>query len=419
MTAKKKPQDKEPTQINISYLLGHLHHPTQHDTGKFLQYYDPRYGHHFPYFNFSTIQHMLLDPRIKYGLNLIKGPIATYTRFFTQEESESPSIHQAIVELDIHFPYMVRCDNKKQEEYILRQANRFWNVGIFKAMRAIEWGFSGSQVLYKQTQKHKLEFDNLHSYHPVDLRAISNKGGIVGFIKGNNSNKYVPIGKAFWHVHERQEDMFYGNSRLRGAHIPWHETWMIGGARDIRRTWYFKNAYDGGQLYYPEGFYQDENGQKVPNEHLAVTMMENKRTGSTAIFPAQKGLDGKRDWEYEPPKANVTPSGMEQYIQLLRDEELEGMGIPPEVVQSSSGNGLGSATGRMVPLMAFIASLTPLVTDLLGDFRSQILDNVLLPINGFQDDYEFVRIVPKSVEGYQAENPTSKIQQTESNVGLS
>jgi hypothetical protein len=362
---------------------------------------------------------MTLDPRIKFGLNLIKGPIATYTRFFSEEEAESPTIHQAIVELDYHFPYAVVCKDKKQEEFIIKQFNRFWEVGIFKAMKALEYGFSGSQVVYKQTKSHKIEFCNLHLYRSNQLQCVTKKQGIIGFVRNLDKEGYIPLGKGFWHIHEREENHYYGNSRLKGAHIPWHETWMMGGARDIRRTWFFRNSYDGGEIYYPEGFFQDENGQKTNNEVLAVRMAELKRTGSTAIFPSDRKLDGKRSWEYEPPKANVTPQGMIEYIQMLRDEELEGLGIPPEVVQSGSGNGLGSATGRMVPLMAFIASLTPIGSDLITDFRQQILDPVLLPFNGFDEEYEIKRIVPKSFEGMTAqEPPTSKITKTVPDSGL-
>jgi len=395
--------------ININYLLGHLQTNTfQHEQRINYAVFDPRYAHHFPWFNFLTIKNMMLDPRIKFGLSLIKGPIATYTRFFSEEESESPSIHNAIVELNYHFPYAVICKNKDQEKFILDQLNRFWEVGIFKALKAIEWGFSGSQVIYKQTKSHKLVFDNLHPYPSQTLQAITKKNGIIGFIRSNDQSGYITIGKGFWHIHEREEDHFYGNSRLRGAHIPWHETWMMGGARDIRRTWFFRNAYDGGEIYYPEGSFIDENGTPQQNELLAVRMAEAKRTGSTAIFPSSKKLDGKREWEFEPAKANMTPQGMIEYIMLLRDEELEGLGIPPEVVQSGGDTGFGGATGRMVPLMAFIASLTPLGSDLITDFRQQILDPVLLPMNGYTEDYEMKRIVPKTFEDQNAQNQITK-----------
>jgi len=75
------------------------------------------------------------------------------------------------------------------------------------------------------------------------------------------------------------------------------------------------------------------------------------------------------------------------------------MGIPPEVVQSSGSQGMGSATGRMIPLMAFIATLTPIGTNLINDFLTQIMP-VLLQLNKskFGDDtfFEVRRIVPKT-----------------------
>lgn len=404
-------QPAKTNEFNINYLLGHLRTNSHiSDRARLMQINDPRYAHHIPAFNTLTVETMLRDPRIIFGLNLIKGPIATYTKFFNEEESKSPDITQAIIELDYHFPYAVVCKNKDQETYILQQLNRFWDFGIFKAMNAIEWGFSGSQVLYKMTKDKKLVFDKLHPYKSSILQPVIKNNGIVGFIRNNDRNGYIPIGKGFWHIHNREQDYFYGLSRLRGAHIPWHETWMMGGARDIRRTWFFRNAYDGGELYYPEGHFTDEAGNKILNETLAVEMMELKRTGSTAIFPSTKALDGKRDWEYAPPKANNTPQGLCEYLERLADEELEGLGIPPEIVKSGN-SGLGAATGRMIPLMAFIASLTPIGVDLINDFREQILDRILLPFNNFTEEYEIKRIVPKSIDAFQQEQKQQEIGQ--------
>jgi len=353
---------------------------------------------------------MLLDPRIKYGLSLIKGPITTYTKFFTSEEAESPDIHSAIVELNYHFPYAVRAKSPEVEEFIIDQLNRFWEVGLAKALTAIEWGYSGSEVAYRRKKDGTLCFHNLYLYPAFGIQCVSKRRGIVGFIRNRDRNTYVPIGKGFYHTHQRERNHYYGESALKGAHIPWHETWTLGGARDIRRTWFFKNAYDGGELYYPEGSYQDANGQNVSHEEHAVRMLEMKRSGSGMIFPSTKGLDGKRQWEYMPPKANVTPTGMQEYIQLLRDEELEGLGIPPEVVQSAGNDGMGSATGRMVPLMAFIASLTPIGTYVIGDFCEQILP-LLLHYNKMDDDYTIRRIVPKTQESVDSEAQNMPVQE--------
>lgn len=392
--------------LPVEYLLGKLRDPGTVNQPEFNQeIYDPRYGHHFPIFNLYTARTMMLDPRIRYGLYLIKGPIMTYTKFFSSEEADSPDIHTAIVELNYHFPYGVFCDNKETESFIIDQLNRFWEVGLAKALTSIEWGHSASEVRFKRNNDGKVCFDNLFLQQAMSTQAIVKNKGIVGFVRNKDKSTYVPIGKAFWHIHQRDKNNYYGESILRGAHIPWHETWTLGGARDIRRTWFFKNAYDGGQLYFPEGSYMDQNGQEVHNEELAVRLIEMKRSGSSMIFPSTRGTDGKYEWMYEPPKASMTPDGMQQYIDQLRDEELEGLGIPPEVVQGNSGSAIGSATGRMVPLMAFIASLTPICTYVISDFCEQILP-LLLHYNGMKEDYSIRRIVPKTPEkGPMVNNP--------------
>jgi hypothetical protein len=402
--------------INLNYLLSKIVSSSFRNYGYYNQAFllDNRYAHHFPVFNFVTIETMRRDPRIQFGLNLIKGPIASYTRFFSEVEADQPGLHKAIIEMDYHFPYVVKCDNEKQQEYILRQFKRFWEVGIFKAMEAIDWGFSGSEVLYRKSKNYAIEFDNLELFHPRDLQAMSERDAFIGFIRNNDRARFVPVGKGFWHVHKRQIHKYYGESRLRGAHIPWHETWMLGGARDIRRTWFFRYAYDGGQIYYPEGSFQDETGTVVQNEALAMQMAEMKRTGSTIAFPSTKGIDGKREWEFEPPHTGVTPMGLHEFIQLLRDEELEGLGIPPEVIQSGSGNGLGSATGRMIPQQAFIAALTPIVSDLINDFKTQILDTLLL-MNGMTEEFSIERIVPTKLDE-PATRPEMKTESTGLNI---
>lgn len=408
------------TVLSQDYLLGRLRNQTFAQSSRF---YPPssEYGHHFPMFTMPVLRTMLLDPRIIFGLSLIKGPISSYTKFFNAEEAESPNIHTAIVELNYYFPYTVRCDNEEQGNFILDQLKRLWNVAIFKILQNVEYGWSGCEVVYKQNKKKQLVFDNMVPYHPYELNVVVKNGHIIGFRRITDNSGFVPLGKGFWSLHKRETNLFYGDSRLRGAHIPWHETWMIGGARDIRRTWFFKCAYDGGEIYYPEGSWTDAQGVQHLNEEIAVNMSENKRTGSTAIFPSTKGLDGKKAWELVPPTVNMTPQGLMEYPTVLRDEELEGLGIPPEIVQNGGSQGMGAATGRMVPLQAFIATLSPLVSDIIIDFQKQVIDPILLVANKFNDDYTIEQIVPKTVDALGAQNGepvTPKTEKTVPNSGI-
>lgn len=383
----------------LEYLMNKLREPMYGYPSYQAQIFDPRYAHHFPYFTPQVARTMLLDSRVKYGLNLIKGPISTYTKFFSQEDAESPNIHDAIVELNYFFPYGVFTENEELGEFVLRQLNRFWEVGIYKALAALEWGFSASEVMYKYGKDGLIEFDNLRSYNSLNSSCVVRKHAVLGFVRNQEKRTYVPLGKGFWHIHNREVNHFYGESILKGSYIPWHELWTLGGGKDIRRTWFFKNAYDGGELYYPEGSYQDSSGRNITHEEHAVKMMELKRAGSAIMFPSTKSIDGKREWEYNPPKANSTPQGLQEYIDQLRDEILEGMGIPPEIVQSAGSQGMGSATGRMIPLMAFIATLTPIGTNLINDFLTQIMPVLLMANKGKLGDdtfFEVRRIVPKT-----------------------
>jgi hypothetical protein len=190
--------DQKPTGANLEYLLGKLKDDRFSTEYHFNdQMWDPRYGHHFPFFNIQTAKTMLLDPRIKYGLSLIKGPITTYTKFFNSEEAESPSIHTAIVELNYHFPYAVKAKSPEVEEFIIDQLNRFWEVALSKVLTAIEWGFSASEVRFKRKKDGSVHFDNLFLYPSFGTQCVSRRKGIVGFIRNRDRNTYVPIGKGF------------------------------------------------------------------------------------------------------------------------------------------------------------------------------------------------------------------------------
>ena len=77
-----------------------------------------------PPFAFWTIDAMLADSKINYGLWLLRGPILTRAEFEIEAEDEV------------------------QEAFIKDQVDRFWSVGAPIALEAFEWGYSGSEVIY-------------------------------------------------------------------------------------------------------------------------------------------------------------------------------------------------------------------------------------------------------------------------------
>lgn len=307
-----------------------------------------------PLFNLASVRDMLPDPRIQYGLWLIKGPIS----------SARPVCK-------------VNCGNETVRKFIIKNITRFWTVAANRAMRAIEWGYSPHEVIFRRGPDGVIHFHNLRDFHPTDVELYSLAGKFCGFgirrKTGGSTPDYLGWPKAFLHVHGREHNPYYGRSRLYSAYVPWWEKWGMGGYRDIRRLWYFKCAYDGGAIFYPPGSTKDENGVPQSNRQLAQQIVEKKRSGGTLALPATVQDAGAPAWDYKPPEASASPSGLLEYGDKLDDEELEAMGIPPEVIASGGDQGFGSSTGRQIPQTAFYSTLQELLQWLLFDLDEQII----------------------------------------------
>ena len=348
-----------------------------------------------PPFGLTVIQEMMADPRVIFGLWLIKGPILANSRF------------------------KVNCEDEKVRQFLIKNVTRFWRNSAARALKAIEWGYSGSEVMYRVVDGN-IHFDILKDLHSQDCAAVTHEGRLVGFTVRNvpevktgqgRSKIFLGTPKGFWHVHWRTHHPWYGLSRLYGAHIPWWEVWSDGGFRDIRRLWFHKNAFEGGIMYHPPGLTRTKDGLTISNKDLAREMIEKKRTGGTLTLPNTTGGEGIRTWEYSAPASNQVPSGLAEYGQSLKEELFEGMGIPPEVFQSGGGEGFGSSTGRQIPEEAFFAVLQEIVGWLISDADSQIFRH-LVRLNFGDIDYE---IVPFGLT-YKAEEREQQLQEDARNT---
>lgn len=310
-----------------------------------------------PPFSSFVIDEMLTDSKVIYGLYLLKGPLLANSRF------------------------SVESDNSAVKEYLIKQINRFWRTSAIRALRGLEWGYGPSEALYRVLQG-GIHFDTLKDVHPRDTRVVSYRGELCGITvqgvprESNPNDKqriYLGGPKAFLHVHWRDRHPWYGMSRCYGCYVPWWEAWTEGGYRDIRRLWFFKNAFEGGTMYHPPGAMRDSGGNMVTAKDYAREMIEKKRTGGVLTLPNVVGADGAQQWTYEPPTANAAPDNLLEYGDTLGREILEGLGIPPEVIESGGDTGFGSATGRQVPQTAYYAILQDLAQWLITDFDAQIL----------------------------------------------
>lgn len=310
-----------------------------------------------PIFTQWTIREMIIDPRVMYGLGLIKGPLMSKAKF------------------------KVESDNEDVRQFVVDMINDFWQNGVGQALKAIEWGYSGSEVMYKQDEKTgRYTYCGLRDFESPSVKIVTKNGDRTGIIVDNFTTVKMTPGKAvylggpkcFHHVHWRHINPWYGRSRLIGAHIPWNEIWSEGGFRDIRRMWFYKNAFDGGTMYHPMGSYRDQSGALKTFQQLAQELIEKKRAGATMTLPSDTDSRGQRKWQHEPAKGNTIPQGLFEYGDSLRIEILEAMGIPYEVIEASGNEGFGSSSGRAIPETAFYAVLQEELNWLIYDFIQQI-----------------------------------------------
>lgn len=325
-----------------------------------------------PRFSKWMIVEMLEDPRVIFGLWLIKGPILSESRFYIK--TEDPEI----------------------KKFLIKNVSRFWRSSASRALKAVEWGFSGSEVIYN-VEDDKLQFDTLADLHPFDTKPNVKKGRLTGIQVSNvpdpdnaddEGEININLPKAFWHVHSREYHSWFGRSRLFGGYPPWWEMVTEGGFKDTRRLYHHKYAFDGGTLYHPTGNTKDENGQLVSYRVLATRIMNKKRTGGDLILP-NTSRDGVRSWEYQHPQVTAHASNIQEYGNDLKDEVWEGMGIPPEVARAE---GTGAFAGRRIPQQAFYSILQEIVQWLMFDYNKQVLQ--FLVNWNFGEDHAGYEIIP-------------------------
>lgn len=335
-----------------------------------------------PLFSLSAIGEMLTDPRVQFALRLVKGPVLSKARFF------------------------VDCDHAEAKEFLVDTITRFWRTSAGRALKAIEWGFSCSEVLY-EVHEGRIRFEGLKDLHSMDCRVWIQNGQLDGAsvrnLPGVNRNTpAIRVPRLLWHVHDREKQPWYGRSRLYGAYLPWIEKWSDGGYRDIRTLFYHKCAFEGGIFYHPPGSDKLDDGSEVSNKDLAREMLEKKKTGGVMALPNTTDGEGNRKWVYEPPHVLSEPGGMLEYGRDLDDEIAEGIGVPSEVLKAE---GTGAYAGRQIPMEAFYAMLQEVMYWLMTDFDQQVLRQLVAVNFGQELQFEVVPfgLLTPSVEQQQVE----------------
>lgn len=320
-----------------------------------------------PFNPIVRVPEMTQDPRVIFGLDTIKGPLNARARFY------------------------VDCDDTSVKEFLVNNITRFWRTSVNIPLQGVEWGWSGSEVMYKRDESGQIRFDRLVHLQPRDVKARTTDGRLTSIgVKGVTGHTgEIRLGgmKGFWYTHWREQHRWHGRSRLFGAYPAWLEYWTPDGARDMRRLFFHKYAYDGGTAWYPVQNVLLPDGSEASSKEIMREAVEKKKSGGMYFFPAAP--DPNTPWfRIDPPTTQPPPTGLMEYMNELEAEIFSGMVIPKEILSASeTGSGY---SGRLIPLQAFFYSLQQIVNTLISDVDAQILRPLVRLNFGRVPEYEII-----------------------------
>ena len=363
-----------------------------------------------PPFQLWYVPWMTRDPAVTMSLLWVRGRIISQARM-TVKDSEAPDAPSDVQvgtsdgDSNQTVAGMPAPEQTDLQKFIEENLSRFWRNSVERVLNALEWGFSGSEVIYRNRDG-VIEFENTRTVAPYDSRVVTKNGKKVGMlvkrVPGRRGRVYVGGPKSFWFVNRREINPWYGESKLLGAFEPWYELVTDGGAKDVRRLYYYKYAFRGDTMYYPQGSTNtaDANGTIKQNKDLAREIVEKMRAGAVAVMPnTTDPVTGNKLWELIPAQSGPGSVDVLDYYDRLRNEIREGLGVPPEIFTAAqTGSGY---SGRVIPQEGFDASLQSLVNWLVHDFDDQILQP-LVAINFGPEALNRYEIIPKNLGDLQS-----------------
>lgn len=323
-------------------------------------------------FSLADVEIMRRDYQVSLGLLMLKSPM------FTLEWS-------------------VKAKNPEVAKYIDQTMRNIWKPNIMKLLRACEYGYAACEVIYKLKPDGKIWIETLKEFHPRDVRALSIDHELVGFrvkhVEGVNDVDLLSP-KGVWFAINREFGGFYGRSLFLNVWDSWFEKRSKDGAIDIRRLWFYKNAFTGGVIRHPIKDYVMPDGTIYAAREMAREQGEKMKTGAVIAFPNVKDEQGNYQWTYEAPVINGNATEIREYPKDLDNEILRGLGIPDTVV--TDPNGGGSYAGRRVPERAFYVRLEMIISELMH----VLVNQAFKPAVGlnFEGDIDFEIITKPLVE---------------------
>ena len=322
---------------------------------------------------------MMRDARIILGLGVIKGTVHSKTRFYIDDPDSGED----------------EASYSPHKQWLIRQLETWWQTAVWSQMTNLEWGYSASEVLWRRSDSNVVDFAGLILQSQTHSWPVLVDGELVGMDvdpmlpdQSMGERHYIGGPKKLWSVHWPEYNPWYGRSRLLGAYPSWMESNMEGGARAVRRLYFYKKAF-WDVLHHPD-IAHDAEGNTVAGNIVAHEIVEKIRTGGSCVLPSARDENGNLLWFFgESPTASSSPEDLIGYVDELKKEMLEGIGVPEEVIMAAeTGSGF---SGRRIPQQAFLGMLNDIATNLVKDIDEQCFRPVIPHLFGIEPAY---RIIP-------------------------
>lgn len=316
-----------------------------------------RYPRDLPRLNSEWVRRMLSDSAVTLALAARKAPLLSCQWAYEQNGKWINGVQASSPEVG---------------DFVHRQLQRMWKRGISRLLDSGQvWGWGAGELTFRKVNN-KIEIDRILVRDHEDVRPIVSEGDVVGVqfrrIK-HAKNGIVNLGlpRAIWHAHNPMAGQVFGWTALAAAFSPWWDKNGEGGALDVRRLFFIKDAYRSVRLYYPGSTTKiTVNGVQtdVPNSEIAMQIAEKMRTGAVYALPSDIWQDGSPKWRVEEATVASNPAHILQYPKDLDAEILNAMGIADDVLKSEA---TGSWAGKAVPQQATYCILEQWLNDLICD----------------------------------------------------
>lgn len=310
-----------------------------------------------PAFTWEAIREMRRDPKVDLGFGVATDPMRS-------AEFECSG------------------DNAAHNEFVLETIHSVWARSFDQLIETFAYGWSGYETMYRQRGS-ELVFDFLFDFNPLDCKPVHISKKIVGMtvrgarIAGRHNNFHGKpclwgMKKLFLANNPKFGELI-GESLLRPAFAPWCEKHHRQGALHLRRLRFFKDAYTGDVIRYPQGrAFPQPDGSILYGEDIAREMVEERASGSVMAVPSNMYENTTTPlFDYSPPEHIPGGSEMLEYVSQLNQEIFDGIGVPNEIIEAAeTGSGY---SGRSIPFLVFLLQRQSLAEKLVKQIDKQMI----------------------------------------------